>query len=78
MPQTNNQMLKQLCKDMKSLIKTIRGDPDDHEDMGLIGDVHDNTKFRRTTTRFLWILIVAMTGLWGTVIAQVIIINGGN
>ncbi len=77
MAQTNNQMLKKLCTDMKSLIKTIRGDPDDHEDMGLIGDVHDNTKFRRHATKFTWILIVAILALWGTIIAQTIM-NGGN
>lgn len=78
MAQTNNQMLKQLCTDMKSLIKTIRGDQDDHEDMGLIGDVHDNTKFRKDAMKFKWILIVAMVGLSGTIIAQIIINNGGN
>lgn len=74
MPQITN---KQIWQELKSLCNLIRGDPDDHEDMGLIGDVHDNTKFRRTTTRFLWVLIVAMAGLWGTVIAQTIITGGG-
>lgn len=74
MPQITN---KQIWQELKSLCNLIRGDPDDHEDMGLIGDVQNNTKFRKDTTRFKWILIVAMVGLWGTVVAQMII-KGGN
>jgi len=72
MPQITN---KQIWEELKSLCRLIRGDPDDHEDMGLIGDVHDNTKFRRHTIKFAWVLIVAILGLWGHLIAQ-IIING--
>ncbi len=72
MPQITN---KQIWQELKSLCNLIRGDPDDHEDMGLIGDVHDNTKFRQHTAKFAWVLIVAILGLWGHLIAQ-IIING--
>ena len=74
MPQITN---KQIWQELKSLCSLIRGNPDDHDDLGLIGDVRNNTKFRRTTTRFLWVLIVAMVGLWGTIVAQTIINNGG-
>lgn len=72
---TNRQILLQIQQELKNLIRTIRGDPDEHEDMGLIGDVHDNTKFRKDAMKFKWILIVAMIGLSGTIIAQ-IIMNG--
>ena len=75
MPQITN---KQIWQELKSLCNLIRGDPDDHEDMGLIGDVHDNTKFRKDATKFKWIFIVAMLALCGTIIAQTIINNGGN
>lgn len=74
MPQITN---KDIWSELKSLCNLIRGDPDDHEDMGLVGDVRNNTSFRKDATRFKWILIVAMVGLWGTIIAQTII-NGGN
>ena len=70
MPQITN---KQIWIELKSLCSLIRGDSDDHEDMGLIGDVRNNTKFRKDATKFKWILIVAMVGLWGTIIAQTII-----
>ncbi len=73
MPQTNSQMLTQLCKDVASLISLIRGDPDDHEDMGLIGDVHNNTKFRKDVTKFKWYFIVTILALCGTIIAQTLI-----
>lgn len=73
MPQITN---KHILDKVESLCRLIRGDPDDHENMGLIGDVHENTKFRKIATRFTWVLIVAIIGLWGHLIAQ-IIINGG-
>ncbi len=75
MPQITN---KDIWKELKSLCSLIRGDPDDHEDLGLVGDVHDNTKFRRDATKFKWIFIVTMLALCGTIIAQTIIANGGN
>lgn len=73
MPQITN---KHILDKVESLCRLIRGDPDDHENMGLIGDVHENTKFRKLATKLTWLLIVAMVGLWGTIIAQTII-NGG-
>ena len=75
MPQITNKMI---WEELKSLCTLIRGAPDDHEDKGLIGDVHDNTKFRKDATKFKWIFIVAMLALCGTIIAQTIINNGGN
>ncbi len=73
MPQITN---KQIWEELKSLCTLIRGESDDHEDMGLVGDVHDNTKFRKIAVRFTWILIVAVLALWGNLVAQ-IIVNGG-
>lgn len=74
MPQITNKMI---WEELSSLVILIRGKPNDHEDMGLIGDVHDNTKFRKDATKFKWIFIVAILALCGTIIAQTII-NGGN
>ena len=68
---------KHILDKVESLCRLIRGDPDDHEDLGLIGDVHDNTKFRKDMTKFKWYFIVAILALCGTIIAQTII-NGGN
>lgn len=77
MPQfTNRQILIQVQQELRSLIKTIRGDPNNYKDIGLIGDVHNNTKFRKDMTKFKWYFIVAMLALWGTIIAQTIL-NGG-
>lgn len=74
MPQITN---KHILDKVESLCRLIRGDPDDHEDLGLIGDVRNNTKFRKDAVKFKWILIVALVGLWGTIIAQTILNNGG-
>lgn len=74
MPQVTH---KHILDKVESLCRLIRGDPDDHEDMGLIGDVHDNTKFRKHATKFTWVLIVAVLALWGNLIAQIIVNNGG-
>ncbi len=67
---------EQIWEAVQSLTETIRGRSGDHEDLGLLGDVHDNTRFRKIAVRFMWILVVAMVSLWGTIIAQTII-NGG-
>ncbi len=68
---------EQIWEAVQSLTDTIRGRPGDHEDLGLLGDVHDNTKFRKDATKFKWIFIVTMLALCGTIIAQTII-NGVN
>ena len=70
MPQITNKMI---WDKVESLCRLIRGDPDDHEDMGLVGDVHDNTKFRKDVTKFKWYFIIAMLALCGTIIAQTLI-----
>jgi len=74
MPQITNKMI---WESLESLNNLIRGEPDDHEDMGLIGDVRNNTHFRKIAVKFTWFLVIAVLALWGNLIAQ-IIINGGN
>jgi len=74
MPQITN---KQIWEELKSLCHLIRGEPDDYENSGLVGAVYNNTKFRKFSTKFAWILVVAILGLWGHLIVQ-IIVNGGN
>ncbi len=75
MPQITN---KQIWQELKSLCHLIRGNPDNREDLGLLGDVHENTKFRKIAVRFMWILVVAVMSLWGTIIAQTLMNNGGH
>lgn len=74
MPQITN---KEIWEELQSLNQLIRGHPDEHRDSGLIGAVHENTKFRRVAVKFTWFLVIAVLALWGNLIAQ-IIMNGGN
>ena len=67
---------KQIWEELRALVMMIRGDPENREDLGLLGDVLENSQFRRTATKVVWLLVVATIGAWGTIVAQVII-NGG-
>ncbi len=75
MPQITN---KHILEKLESLCLLIRGDPKKHEDVGLVGAVNDNTKFRKTTMKFIWVLAGAVVSLWGTIIAQTLMNNGGH
>ncbi|KKL89955.1 hypothetical protein LCGC14_1909500 [marine sediment metagenome] len=68
---------KQIWDELRALGMLIRGDPEDREDLGLLGDVRENSQFRRTAMKVVWLLVVAIIGAWGTIVAQVIL-NGGN
>ena len=69
---------KQIWEELRALGVLIRGDPESREDLGLLGDVLENSQFRRTATKMVWVLVVAILGAWGTIIAQVILFNGGS
>ncbi len=64
---------KQIWEELRTLIKLIRGDPEKREDLGLLGDVLENSQFRRGATKFLWILIPLIIITWGTMAFQLFI-----
>ncbi len=67
---------KQIWVELKTLGVLLRGPEDDREDMGLLGDVKDNTQFRRSWTRFLWVLVPLIICTWGTMLFA--LITGGS
>ncbi len=68
---------RQIWEELRGLSTLIRGDPENREDLGILGDVRENSQFRRSATRVVWVLVFAIVGAWGTIVAQVIL-NGGN
>lgn len=58
---------------LTSLAKLLMGDPEDREDLGLVGDVKENSQFRRTATKVVWALVLAIIGTWGTMTVQVVL-----
>lgn len=62
-----------LMEELKSIKTLLMGDSEDHDDLGLVGAVHDNTRFRISFTKLAWVIIVAVFGTWGTIVAQAII-----
>lgn len=64
---------EQIWEEIHGLSIVIRGDPDKREDLGLLGDVKDNTKFRKLTEKIVWVLAIAVIGAWGTIAAQVLL-----
>lgn len=62
-----------LMEELKSIKTLLMGDSEDHDDLGLVGAVHDNTRFRISFTKLAWVIVVAVFGTWGTIVAQVII-----
>ena len=63
---------KQIWEELRGLSKLIRGDPDNREDLGLLGDVLENSQFRRGAAKFLWLLIPLIVITWGTMAFQLI------
>ena len=59
---------------LESIGKILTGDPANREDLGLLGDVKENTGFRKRHEKFTyklnWTLFIAFLGLCGAVIAQ--------
>lgn len=62
-----------LMEELKSIKTLLMGDSEDHDDLGLVGAVHDNTRFRISFTKLAWVIVVAVFGTWGTIVAQAII-----
>ncbi|KKK74766.1 hypothetical protein LCGC14_2880480 [marine sediment metagenome] len=58
---------------LRSLAHVIMGNPKNREDLGLVGDVKENSQFRRTATKVVWALVLAIIGTWGTMTAQVLL-----
>ena len=63
----------ELMTEIKLIKKILCGDPEKRDDLGLVGAVHDNTKFRDTFSKLAWLIIVAVFGTWGTIVAQVVL-----
>ncbi len=51
---------KDLMREIKRVAGLIEGDPKDLDDDGLKGYVKQNTEFRKSAQKFLWIIITAM------------------
>lgn len=69
MPEPTN---SDLMAEIRSIKMLLTGDPADHDDLGLVGAVHDNTRWRLSFTKLAWVIIVAVFGTWGTIVAQVL------
>ena len=54
---------------LTAVFKAVFGDQENRKDLGLVGDVKENTKFRHTTARANWILLIALLTMCGTIIA---------
>ena len=55
---------------LTAIHRVVMGDPEDRHDLGLVGDVAENTKFRKIASKINWILLVAVLSLTTAVIAQ--------
>lgn len=61
---------KQIWDELRALSIVIRGEPDNREDLGLLGDVLENSQFRRGFVKLLWLLIPLLIITWGTMAIQ--------
>jgi hypothetical protein len=61
-------------KTLEGIDKILTGDPSNREDLGLLGDVKENTGFRKQhekyTYKLNWTLVLALIGLCTAIIAQ--------
>ena len=58
---------------LKALARVLMGDPENREDLGLVGDVKDNSQFRRMAIKIVWVLVLTIIGTWGTMAAQILL-----
>ena len=58
---------------LKALAKVLMGDPENREDLGLVGDVRENSQFRRMAIKIVWVLVFTIIGTWGTMAAQILL-----
>ena len=53
-------------KNIKSMVRilwdTVMGKDENRHDQGLVGDVEKNTAFRKSASKLLWIILVAIIG----------------
>ena len=61
---------------LKALARVLMGDPEDRNDLGLVGDVKENSQFRRSLTELGWILVPLMIVTLGTTLFA--LITGGS
>jgi len=59
-----------LHDDVKRILFILEGDPKDRSDSGMVGDVKDNTRFRLSSTKVIWTLVLSMVGAYGIILAQ--------
>jgi len=59
---------ERLSDSIDTFNRTLNGDPLDRHDLGLIGEVVTNTKFRRFMQKILWVLVLGFLTFGGYVI----------